>query len=395
MTRITPKPFRREGSSSWYFRYTDLNGFRKLKSTGTSNKTKAQQYIRDFIDKLQTDPNHRKTLRQMVAMFCDPETNPRYLDSIANNRGHSPRYIEQITRTANHLYNILDKQRKIKFDRDMVDFNRREVKDIGNLISAKFGHTTKAHKVYKMLKMVFSQAFDDGYIPANIAAHLPDIKAERVKPILSLPAADIRYVIDHVELFASQRERDIFTLIATTGLRRSEVLALDKEQLRPDGSLMIDRSWKDDRGLIVGLPKWNVKRVIPLCKTAKDAAERLFTDNESIGMNSRELYKMVRRVGERAALRKDFLQRTEAWEHIYPHMLRRSLTTMLRASGLSDMLIAEYMSWSHQDQDRLGSQDMLDRYTDIVVQDLKVIADKIELLLSGKDNVIDIKTGSR
>lgn len=396
MTTRTPKPFRREGSKIWHFKYTDRHGVRKYKSTGTVNKTEAQKIIRDFVDKLQQRPDKKKTLRQMVEMFCSQETNPRYQDSIAHNREYSPRSIEQITRNANHLYHILDKQKDFPFDMDMDYFERRDIKDFAGVITSEFGYTTKSQKIYKMLKMVFSQALDDGYCKNNPAANLPDIRVGKSKPIYSIPAEDISYAINHLDLFRSQRDRDIFTLIASTGMRKSEVLALCKEQLRPDGSLMIDRSWKDDTGSVVGLPKWNVKRVIPLSSVSIEAIERIFAEDDTLGLSSRQLYRLVKSVGERASsLHKDKLQRPEAWEHIYPHMLRRSLTTMLRTSGLSDILVAEYMSWSHQDQTHLESQDMLEYYTDIIVRDLQIVADKIDFLLSGKDNVIDMKSRSQ
>lgn len=54
---------------------------------------------------------------------------------------------------------------------------------------------------------------------------------------------------------------------------------------------------------------------------------------------------------------------------------------MLRVSGVPDVLVAEYLSWSHQDQSILSSSDMLANYTNLYVEHLQPVADKIDSLI--------------
>ncbi|MCF7944643.1 MAG: tyrosine-type recombinase/integrase [Spirochaetia bacterium] len=381
MTTIYPKPYRPKGKKNWMFRYTDGTGNRKSKSTGTTNKTKAQKIIRDFIDQLQDEPVEDITLRDIINLYRDPETNPRYQDSITQGKPYSPRHVRNTTLLANYLYDTLDE--KGFSDKLLARYTRRNIKDASQLVVNKHGHTVKAQKMYKLLKLVFSQAFDDGYIPNNPAGGLPDIKVIKKRAMIALPPEDIRYVISCRELFISEFVRDIFIVLISTGMRRSEFLALTAGQIKGD-ILVIDRAYKDDSRKIIGLPKWDIKRAIPLPKMTQKALKRIFAERNSIDIYSRSLYLWIRNIGVKASLRKK-IQRPEAWAAVSPHILRHSLTTMLRVSGLSDVLIAEYLSWVHQDQSLLSSIDMLNNYTQINAENLRAVADRIDELI-GKES---------
>ena len=64
MTTVYPRPYKKD--NTWYFRYTDRKGFRRKKSTQTTNKTKAQQFVREFIDLLNSTTDTEITLRELI-----------------------------------------------------------------------------------------------------------------------------------------------------------------------------------------------------------------------------------------------------------------------------------------------------------------------------------------
>ena len=67
---------------------------------------------------------------------------------------------------------------------------------------------------------------------------MPSIRYKK-KTKNSYEAEDIKKIIKCRDLFVSDLEWGLFTLVVTTGMRRSEVLAINIEQLY-DGCLLID-----------------------------------------------------------------------------------------------------------------------------------------------------------
>jgi integrase len=392
MTTNYPKPFRQKDSKNWFFRYTDGVGFRRTKTTGTSNKTQAQKFIREFIDRLQHGGNSDATLGQIIELYKDPETNPRFIDATTAGGSYGIRYATKISREAVALTETL-KTVPGFLSKELYNFSRRDIKDAAQIIVNAHGKTTKAKGMYKLLKLVFSQAADDGLIQLSPSQGLPDIKAQKVRTMYVLPAADIKFVISKRELFPSEIARDIFIVLAACGLRRSELLALNPEQLKGN-ALIVDRAYKDDSCTIVGPPKWGKVRVIALADIAKEALGRLFSYDNALNMTTRSLYLIIKKIGLHASLHKELIK-PEAWKNITPHMLRHSLTTMLRLSGIPDVLVAEYMSWAHQDQSTLASKEMLENYTQVYTENLSIVAEKIDELIGDEqddnsDNVIQI-----
>lgn len=171
-----------------------------------------------FIDALHADQISETTLGQMIALYTRLETNPRYLDAQATGGHYGFRHANNIARESRILLDILSDRRTL-LNRPVRLINRRTVKDIGVIITDNFGRTVKSRQLYKCLKVMFTQAADDGLIPQSPAMNLPDIHTMPTRVKFALPASDIRRVIrSHV--FPSQVARDAFVILATTGLRK-------------------------------------------------------------------------------------------------------------------------------------------------------------------------------
>lgn len=376
MTTTYPKLYKK--GNVWMFRYTDHHHKRRTKSTGQTTKTRALHEMKRFIDSLQYGASADDTLRAVLRLYLDPETNPRYQDAITTGAPFSLRHARNVTNSAKALFSTLDEIPGY-LNKPLYAYSRRDIKDAARFLVGAYGQTQKAARCYKVLKQLFGQAADDGMIPFSPSQGLSDIKTEQVKYTLSLPPEDIRLVISHRELFSSELSRDLFIILASTGMRRAELLALTPGQIR-GGALVIDRAFKDDNGKIIGKPKWEKSRIITLPDIAARALERVFERSGSIALSANRLYVYIRDIGSRAALLEG-ITKPEAWEKISPHVLRHSLTTMLRVSGVPDVLVAEYLSWSHQDQSILSSSDMLANYTNLYVEHLQPVADKIDSLI--------------
>ncbi len=367
----------------YHFRFTDTNGKRFRMSTGFSRKVDADRFIREFIDKLRSGIDSSVTLRDLVKLYQDPQTNPKRKQASVTTAFYSDRYALHTARHAKDLEAVLDKSMKKFLDKPLFQIIRYEVKQAAIAIVDEYGPCNKSSKLYKLLKSVFGQAADDGLIQMNIAQGLPDIKY-KAKTRMPLPASDIQLVLNTPGLFPSDKARRLFTILSTTGLRRSELLALGPDQLRKD-ILVVDRAFKDDSLKVLGPPKWDKVRVIPLGEIALRALREEFEENERLNVplrvTSRTLslwFKAIRT----HALQLD-LQRPEAWAELTPHILRHSLNTNLRLAGMPDILVSEYMSWEHQ-----GRNAVQEGYTHLYAENLRPIADCIDTMYGAETKVL-------
>ena len=132
---------------------------------------------------------------------------------------------------------------------------------------------------------------------------------------------------------------------------------------------------------IIGPPKWNKERTLAIPQVAKSALQELFNEDGSIGVNFKELASLMRLVGAHVS-NLDGIMMPDGWKALTPHMLRHSLNTMLRVSGLPDVFVAEFMSWKHQVVNAEFDQGIQDIYTQLYVRNLKPVADTIDRLIS-------------
>jgi integrase len=378
MTTIYPKPYKKD--NTWYFRYTDSSGFRKKKSTRTASKTRAQQFIREFVDLMNSTVDPNTTLKDLIVPYEVPETNPKYNDAKISEAHYSERYAKKIAREARALIDALESAPGL-LGRPAYQISRRMVKDIAPIVVAKYGQTAKARAVYKLLKLILKQAADDGLIQVSPAQGLPDIKAVKTKEIHALPPEDIILALSNPEVFPSDLAKDLFIVLASTGLRRSEMLALIPSQIQGN-ALTVDRAYKDDSCTVVGSPKWGKVRVLYLPKIAKEALERIFSDRMAIGISTRTLRLWMAAIGEHVA-NLNGVQMPDAWKTITPHALRHSLNSLLLVAGMSPVLVAEYMSWEHQLMMQDQSASVQKRYTHLYAKNLKPVADKIDEIFGG------------
>lgn len=185
-------------------------------------------------------------------------------------------------------------------------------------------------------------------------------------------------MISHRELWPDHLMWAFFSLLATTGMRRSEALALTRDQLY-EGVLTIDRAFKDIDGEL-GLPKWDLMRVIPLSNVTLEILDsiegkdkRYFPKGQS-WVN--DVIYTARIVGLTLyPLNKDLSKLTA-------HSLRHSCHSNLLANGASVVLAAEYLSWGHQEL-----ADIQQRYTHIYCKKLQPIADLIDDLYAPQKQI--------
>ncbi len=364
----------------FHFRYTSIDGRRVRMSTGFSRKTDAKRFIQEFVDKQRSGIiDTTTTVRDVLRLYQDTSTNPKRQQALVTTAPYSERYAKHTATHAKDLETVLNKSMKKFLDKPISAVIRYEIKQAAVVIVNEYGSCNKSMKLYKVLKALFGQAADDGMIQMNTAQGLSDIRYKSTTR-KALPTKDIQLVLSHPEIFPNKKAQRLFTLFAMTGLRRSELLAISPEQLKGD-VLTVDRAYKDDSLKIIGTPKWDKIRVIPLCDTAltalKEAFEEDHDSDEPLRISSRMLSIWFNTIRTHA-LALD-LERPEAWKELTPHVLRHSLNTNLRLSGMYDILVAEYLSWEHQ-----GMNAVQEGYTHVYANNLRPVSDKIEVIYGDK-----------
>ena len=359
----------------WYFRITDNNGKRIQKSTGKTLKREAQEYASEYLhmaDNRDKEQRNKPTLKEELTLYLDPSTNPRYKQAQIQEVFYSLGYAKQVARLAKLVVTVTEKRLPVLIDVPVDQITRRDMKDIQIAIVEERGHTRTAQHMFSTLKTIFSHLMEDSLIPLSPAAGIPEIRYVKKVPIAIEPDL-IAWMLSKPEIFPSPQFHSYITVLATTGMRRCEALAIDTDHIH-EGTLLIDQQVSPHYDHVVP-PKWGIIRSIPLPSLAQKALAAQSPDRQgrlfslSITDVAGEMVKL------KAALKAVDQENKDVWAKLTPHILRHSANTNLLVSGANPVLVAEYLAWKHQEL-----MDMQRLYTHVIAMRLVSVADMLDEL---------------
>ena len=355
-------------------------------NTGSAIEAEALKFESDYIRKLKSPRRKRSvtTLADVLSPFCDPETNPRRLESSVTGRLYGLRHAQNVALYTRRVGDLINEHMPAVLRRPVKSIDRKTCKDIMFLILDKKGRTDDAQQEFKALKGTLAYAYDEGLVPTNPAAGLPDIKVERKGPgAMALDPHDIALIM-HADIFPSAWSRNMFRLFASTGMRRGELLALDWSQVVVEDGIAvirIDRGVKDASFRLVGKPKWDKIRVIPMSEIARDALDeqRKLTGGKGLvfpGVTPKVFQETMDAI-RLGAMALPGLVCREAVVQMTAHKLRHSLNTNLMLAGVNPLLVRTYLSWEHQ-----GANAVQAGYTHVYARNLLPVARVIDDMYS-------------
>lgn len=365
----------------WYFKVTAPDGKRIQRSTGRTKKGEALEYAQAYLAKLSFKTGGEmdaKSLRAELSRYLIPASNPRYRQAQIQGKSYTIGYAKQVARHCKLLIEILEEKLPDSLGIPVDEMNRRDIKAIQAAIVEVRGNTRTSQHVFGTLKTVFSYLVDDGIVQQSVAAGIPDI-GYKAKEIIAIEPELIAWMIHRKDLYPSHEAWAFFTILATTGMRKSEAMAIDSKSIY-NGTLMIDQQVSPHVNHLVA-PKCGIIRSVPLSRITQAALLEMHPDkqgryfpNYTYNRITTDLMKL------RVALATEDKENAVIWKSLTPHMLRHSANTNLLVAGASPVLVAEYLAWKHQEL-----VDMQRRYTHMVAMNLKPVADKIDELYEYKD----------
>ena len=395
----------------WYFRYKDEFGKWRTYSTHTRDEAVARE-IESHFNKFKNMLKNPQTLEDLVFLFTDEERNPEMLDSKITGKMYGQRHSVEVARNMKDLLDLMKKKSrlcKIK----LKDITRLDCKTVMLIVHKEWGNTSKANKTFSQFKRCLTYASEQGWIPVSPAIGMSDIKAEKQLEVIPMTPNDIAEIISRPSLFRysyppsnnregrmreKRPEEDyaVFCLLAYTGMRRAEAAALTSGQIcngiyrgRAFHYIMVDRAYKDGSWKVMGKPKWDLCRSIPICEELYSILKPYIkNDPDGLlfpGYKQTRFTQFFERLKENAMIDGIIFEDEEAFAMLSPHKLRHALNTNLLADQgieegkVTENMVAEYLSWEHQDQSRMQR-----RYTHMVASRLIPVSDLISKIYSNK-----------
>ena len=363
----------REESRTWIMvLYTPDTGRRMRKSTKTSDYEKALQIYHRAVKDLEVGIE-ALTLGGVLDLYSDPETNPRYRIAQIEGTHYGLEHAKGVAGRAKAIKALIELKAPAYLRKDVRDLCKLDVKNIRQIIIDAWGQRRKSQEAFANFKTMLSQCEEDGYLEISPGKDVRDVPyKEKKKP--SFPADMINKALAVKDLCPDKEKWAFFAIMATTGMRMSETLALSTRQIF-NGTLTIDSALKSNSTDDIGLPKYDLVRIIPLSSITleilstviPDKSGRYFHHNRSWGTHAVMEVIMIA-CGA-------YPDQKEIFSEMKSHTLRHSLNTNLLTAGISPILVAEYLSWEHQ-----SILDMQQRYTHVYAEALRPVADKIDEL---------------
>ena len=360
-----------QSGSKWYFK--TYKGDKRISvSTGEEDRKRAEEWEKRYFLQEEKETSPRR-LAPLLRLFSSADTNPKYLDAEITGGHYTKRYAEFEAVRTNHLLDLLPAS---MLDKKLNDLNRSDVDIAKKILFREYGTRPVANDTFKTFKSILNWAYSKGYMREMIAFRVGGLRIEKQKDTDYLPFSSCLRIAREGG-FRTEKERDVFTVLLLTGMRRAELAAVQGKQLRKARIgqrefwvIDISQSWKDERYTELGLPKWDIQRVIPLCEEAGNILAKYKKDDEDFVLpisNSvwTDMFTYVR--GHSPLLP------STALNCLTPHKLRHALNTMLVEEDVNPTLIQEYLAWYHQDRNKVQSG-----YTHIYIKALLTVVDKIE-----------------
>ena len=227
-------------------------------------------------------------------------------------------YIRDIKQFADH-----------QFEGENGDFERVTADDIKvyiSLLQTSGRSTATVSRFIASLKAFYRRMVDDGFKGANPAAEIQTVTAQRKTPYI-LSGAEIESLLEQPDSndMKGCRDKAMFETLYATGIRVSELIALDISDVNLVTGLIVCRNGKD--------------RTIPIYATAIKAISRYLTDVRPFMAVPGEVSLFVNTGGGRMSrqgfwkILKSYLERAQIDTDITPQMLRHSFAAHLLENG--------------------------------------------------------------
>ena len=250
------KLYRRGESTTWYFKYTNGSGKRVQRSTGTSDRREALRFQKRFLTlagRNRAVNTTDKNLREIARLFLDPDTNPRRREAMVAQKSYGLDHARNVARHTSYLIDICDKRLPGILDRPVAELGRRDVKDIAEAIVAERGSCRTSQQVFQACKTILAQAASDDLVLVSPGSGISNIQYKE-KQKVSIHEQDIVWLLDHKDLFPSHEFWAFIKVLATTGMRRGEAIAVSTTRIN-GGMLTVDRQVKANSQVLTP-PKW-------------------------------------------------------------------------------------------------------------------------------------------
>lgn len=367
---------KKDGSPFYFFDYTDkVTGKRIRKRTRITNKEEAVSELLSMANGTAKDGS-RFTLLELLTLFSSVSTNPKYIEAKTDGTNYGYSHADHVAKASTEVTEILRKDAKQLLSKKLSQITISDVRLIKECIVKRMGRRRKSESAFSIIKTMFSYANSAGWIDMNPAAPVGNIKYEKVERV----AVDILIIRRALQLKANrvldEAELAFFLVVASTGMRRGEAMALSTSQIR-DGMLNIRCNVKrgEEGNATIGLPKWDIKREIPLPRITKEALSRLHPKaGRYFPYSFSWADEAIKHVT--AALCAAFPEDAEEAMQITCHVLRHSLNTALKLIGCPGMMLDQWFGWSE------GRKTMQSRYTHIYAKNLQPIANTIDFMFS-------------
>lgn len=280
-------------------------------------------------------------------------------------------------RIEKHLINDAIAQLPLRY------IKRKDLLDYRSRLLIKLSEAT-ANKVMKAVKTIFKEALLREDIERDPTVGIGMVSYESTETgIFTMEEIVDLFPPDSLGPWKDIYDYTCFLLAATTGMRRSEILALKWKNISFDKSFInIIEAWKDRYE--IGKPKWNKTRIVPISNRTKESLLKLREESHTkedddlvfCYANGKRFggtwwQKRFRNAMDRAKI--DYETR-----HLKPHSFRHTLNTLLRNAGQDPAKIRAALGWS--------GEAIQENYTHWQIEHLKDQATIVENLFSNNTN---------
>ncbi len=190
------------------------------------------------------------------------------------------------------------------------------------------GADTSKHDRARAIKTLLHFWFEEKYIPAEISFEMPRVARRR------LPVLDVDQLRAVVQACANPRDKSIILLMADSGLRRAEVIALNWDDLDFSNGLVRVRRGKGGKARSVVIGAVARRALLAYRRTLADQAGPMFQSRRGTRLTGTGFLLIFRRLSKKSGI------------HVTPHALRRTFTILSLRAGMDSLHLQALGGWA-------------------------------------------------